>query len=114
MDTKQGKQMLIDSFINKIYLYDDYVLITCNYIDGTEKITLDDVENCDFDNEGQKENKSEEKCSDLLKSGSPKGTRTPVFAVRGRRLNRLTMRPFSLCLIIISHKFTICKQKFDF
>ena len=98
MDTKQGKQMLIDSFINKIYLYDDYVLITCNYIDGTEKITLDDVENCDFDNEGQKENKSEEKCSDLLKSGSPKGTRTPVFAVRGRRLNRLTMRPYSICL----------------
>ena len=28
--------------------------------------------------------------------GSPKGTRTPVFAVRGRRLNRLTMRPYSL------------------
>lgn len=27
--------------------------------------------------------------------GSPTGTRTPVFAVRGRRLNRLTMRPFS-------------------
>ena len=25
--------------------------------------------------------------------GSPTGTRTPVFAVRGRRLNRLTMRP---------------------
>ena len=23
--------------------------------------------------------------------GSPKGTRTPVFAVRGRRLDRLTM-----------------------
>ena len=26
--------------------------------------------------------------------GSPTGTRTPVFAVRGRRLNRLTMRPY--------------------
>ena len=29
-----------------------------------------------------------------LSFGSPTGTRTPVFAVRGRRLNRLTMRPF--------------------
>ena len=26
--------------------------------------------------------------------GSPKETRTPDFAVRGRRLNRLTMRPY--------------------
>ena len=28
-----------------------------------------------------------------FQNGSPMGNRTPVFAVRGRRLNRLTMRP---------------------
>ena len=29
-------------------------------------------------------------------NGSPMGNRTPVSAVRGRRLNRLTMRPCQL------------------
>ena len=39
--------------------------------------------------------------------GSPMGNRTPVSAVRGRRLNRLTMRPnlFQLEYITISAKF---------
>ncbi len=33
--------------------------------------------------------------------GSPKGNRTPDSAVRGRRLNRLTMGP---CVYILSKK----------
>ena len=44
LNTKIGKQTLIDGFINKIYLYDDYALITCNYKDGQEKITFEDIE----------------------------------------------------------------------
>lgn len=47
LDTKIGKQALIDGFVNKIFLYDDYALITCNYKDGTEKITLEGIENVD-------------------------------------------------------------------
>ena len=37
--------MLIDSFINRIYLYDDgRLVIYCNHKDGAETITLEDVE----------------------------------------------------------------------
>ena len=35
--------MLIDAFVNAIYLYDDKLVLTFNYKDGTRTITLDDV-----------------------------------------------------------------------
>ena len=42
--------------------------------------------------------------------GTPKGTRTPDSAVRGRRLNRLTMGAYySKHELIILYKFKICK-----
>ena len=42
--------------------------------------------------------------------GTPKGTRTPDSAVRGQRLNRLTMRAFSQRLIIIPYLLAFCKD----
>ena len=41
---KEHRQMLIDAFINAIFLYDDKMLITFNYKEGTKTITFDDVE----------------------------------------------------------------------
>ena len=38
------------------------------------------------------------------------GNRTPVSAVRGRRLNRLTMRPYSKRLFSIPYNLFPCKQ----
>ena len=94
LNTKIGKQTLIDGFVNKIYLYDDYALITCNYKDGTEKITLEDIEESDVSKalKAQK-NKPEQECSDLFKSGDPNGIRTHDTTVKGWCLNRLTMGP---------------------
>ena len=37
------RKMLIDAFVNAIYLYDDKMVITFNYKDGTRTIALDDV-----------------------------------------------------------------------
>lgn len=37
------RQMLVDSFINTIYLYDDKIVITFNYKEGTKTVTLDDA-----------------------------------------------------------------------
>lgn len=48
LSTKQGRQTLIDSFVNAIYLYDDYALITCNYKDGTIRISLEEIESSDL------------------------------------------------------------------
>ena len=42
------KRRLIDSFINTIYLYDDKMVITFNYKDGAETISLSEIENSDL------------------------------------------------------------------
>ena len=40
MSLKDQRQALVDTFINAIYLYDDKVLITFNYKEGTQTITF--------------------------------------------------------------------------
>ena len=53
------KKRLIDSFINTIYLFDDRIIFTFNYKDGSKNITFDEIENSDL-------------CSDLTLLGTPK------------------------------------------
>lgn len=38
------RRRLIDSFINAIYLFDDYLVITFNYKEGTKTITFAEIE----------------------------------------------------------------------
>lgn len=81
LSTQKGKQTLIDGFVNTIYLFDDYAIITCNYKDGEERITFEDIESSEL---GEFiKNKSEQGCSDLLADGDPKGIRTPIATVKG-------------------------------
>ena len=40
---KSHRKMLIDTFINAIFLYDDKMVITFNYKDGTDTITFNDL-----------------------------------------------------------------------
>ena len=35
---------LIDSFVNAIYLFDDYLVITLNYKEGTKRVTFAEIE----------------------------------------------------------------------
>ena len=58
--------MLIDSFINVVYLYDDRIVITFSYKEGTKTVTFDDI----------KAAVSEEKSSDLDASAVPKKNRS--------------------------------------
>ena len=37
-----GRKMLIDRFVNSVYLYDDHLLLTCNFRDGTRTISFED------------------------------------------------------------------------
>lgn len=47
--TKQEqRQRLIDSFVNAVYVYDDKIILTFNYKDGTETVTLDDIKGSDL------------------------------------------------------------------
>lgn len=41
---KAHRQTLIDTFVNAIYLYDDKVVITFNYKEGTETISFDNLQ----------------------------------------------------------------------
>ena len=82
--TTEGKRVLINAFVNSIYLFDDYTVITCNYKEGTETITFEDIEDSELGEflETQK-NKPEQGCSDLSRLGDPYGNRTHVTTVKG-------------------------------
>jgi len=44
IDDEEGKKRLIDNFINAIYLYDDKIMFTFNYKDGTKTVPLVECE----------------------------------------------------------------------
>lgn len=39
---------MIDSFVNAVYLYEDKIILTFNYKDGSKTITLAEVEGSDL------------------------------------------------------------------
>ena len=71
MSKQSYRQRLIDTFINRIYLYDDKLVITFNHKDGAQTITLNDIETA----LAEKENGS-----DLVSSAVPKGVLVEVYA----------------------------------
>jgi len=67
---KEHRQMLIDAFVNSIFLYDDKMLITFNYKEGTRTVTFNDIQN--------EAPKDEASGSDLDCRGAPAKRSTPV------------------------------------
>ena len=45
---REQRQRLIDSFVNVVYLYEDKIILTFNYKDGSKTITLEEVEGSDL------------------------------------------------------------------
>ena len=47
LDVRQlsHRRMLIDTFVNAVFLYDDKLVLTYNFREGTETITFDDLKN---------------------------------------------------------------------
>ena len=43
-DEPQYQKQIIDTFINSIYVFDDKIVFTYNFQDGTEPITLAEIE----------------------------------------------------------------------
>lgn len=52
LNTKEGKQRLIDSFVNSIYLYDDHFIITFNYKGQSKTVTFEEVNSSPFTSSG--------------------------------------------------------------
>ena len=53
INTLEGRRRLIDSFVNSVVVYDDYLLVTFNYKEGTERITFDQIERSDLSSLGR-------------------------------------------------------------
>ena len=62
LSQKEQRQALVDTFINAIYLYDDKMLITFNYKEGTETVSFGEVT----------EAAAKEKSSDMDCLGAPR------------------------------------------
>jgi len=43
MSVQSDRQKMIDSFVNSIYLYDDYFIITFNYKNKSKKVSLKEI-----------------------------------------------------------------------
>ena len=43
LNDKTSRKQLIDSFVNSIYLYDDKIVFSFNYKDGTKELTFDEI-----------------------------------------------------------------------
>lgn len=48
MTKREQRQGLIDSFVNAVYLYEDKIILTFNYKDGSKTITLAEIEGSDL------------------------------------------------------------------
>lgn len=49
---EEHRQKLIDSFVNSVYVFDDKIVLTFNYKDGMETISLDEVNSSDITDGG--------------------------------------------------------------
>ena len=48
IDDPKYRQNLIDIFVNSVYIYNDRLILTCNYQDGAKTVTLDDIKGSDI------------------------------------------------------------------
>ena len=60
--TKEGRQRLIDGFVNSIYLYDDKYVITFNYKNKSKTVTFEEIESSSLTSKG-----SPTLCASVLK-----------------------------------------------
>lgn len=48
----EERRRLIDSFVNSVTIFDDYILITFNYKEGSERLTFEDIKSSDLKSVG--------------------------------------------------------------
>ena len=90
-DSLENMKRLFDVFIHEVIFDGERFLIVMKTTDEP------------LDPEERQKEKATRKKFELLRFGDLIGNRTRVYAVRGRRLNRLTIRPGLNCLCSISY-----------
>ena len=74
LTTTEGRQRLIDSFVNSIYLFDDHFVITYNYKNQSKTVSFDEINSSSLTSKGSPKNTAE------------KDTFSAVFFYPSRRL----------------------------
>ena len=90
MSLKDQRQALVDTFINSIYLYDDKVLITFNYKEGTQTITFEEAAQA-----ASKENGSDLDCFTAPRTAAQVLCSSPFYL-----FYRIHLAKAAQCLII--------------
>ena len=108
--TPSTKQRLIDSFVNAVYLYEDKIILTFNYKDGSKTITLADVEGSDLSSFGApSRSKLWIACSDLFYMSERAHAAAPPFqtepAYAGLRFGAALCAAFFLSVLTVCSKF---------
>ena len=100
LSKKEQRQALIDTFINAIYLYDDKVLITFNYKEGTETISFGEAT----------EAAAKEKSSDMDCLGAPRRLQQwlPFFVLHQKLIQKGA--PFAGRALLY---VTVCQKPFQ-
>jgi len=75
VDDKQYQRQLIDMFVNKVFLYDDKIIITYNYSGNNNELTAEIVEEAAEEALFGNANK----CSDALQAGPPNKLKANPF-----------------------------------
>jgi hypothetical protein len=70
------RRSLVDIFVNSVFLYEDKIVLTFNWKDGTKMVSLAELEHADTDGEGEATaanvlNISDYRCSHLVRSSPP-------------------------------------------
>ena len=93
MTQPEQRQALVDTFINAIYLYDDKILITFNYKEGTETVAFGEAVKA-------------EKSSDMSARGAPNFEREIVrFDVLPSRNTKIRSRMQLTSMTTIRQKY---------
>ncbi len=110
--TLEEKKRLFDMFIKEVIFDGERMLIVLKTTDEPEPPERKGFSETETQAEDEREKKIEKsraayglfrKRFETLPFGDLIGTRTRVYAVRGRRLNRLTIRPLFNCLCSIAY-----------
>ncbi len=75
----EERRRLIDSFVNSVTIFDDHILITFNYKEGSERVTFDDIKRSDLESVGGPT------CIDKKDAGKNPALRCGIFAHTERK-----------------------------
>ena len=77
LDTKQQthRKMLIDTFVNAVFLYDDKLVLTFNFKDGTRTMTMDDLDAVNRNGKKDADGSDMDEVTPLLHRDSQEGSR---------------------------------------